>query len=63
MPATSKAQFRLMQATAHGANTGVPKKVAKEFVAATPSAKSLPEHAGPKRHPRTHAEFSNLGKK
>ena len=45
MPSKSKAQSRLMQATAHGAKTGVPKSVAKEFVAADKGKKvsKLPE--------------------
>lgn len=45
MPITSKAQQRLMYATAAGAKTGVPKKVAKEYIEATPKAslKKLPE--------------------
>lgn len=45
MPIKSKAQQRLMYATAAGAKTGVPKKVAKEYIAATPkgSMKRLPE--------------------
>jgi|SRR5215471_3365523 len=44
MPATSKAQFRAMQAAAHGHSTlGIPATVGKDFVAATPSAKGLPE--------------------
>ncbi len=34
----SKAQQRLFYATMGGANTGVPKKVAKEYIEATPKA-------------------------
>ena len=49
MPIKSKAQQGLMYATAAGANTGVPKKVAKEYIAATPKKayKALPEQASP----------------
>ncbi len=36
MPIKSKAQQRLMYATIGGADTGVPEKVAKEMVEATP---------------------------
>lgn len=46
MPATSKSQFRAMQAAAHGKSTiGIPKKVGEEFVDATPkgSYKKMPE--------------------
>jgi len=45
MPAKSRAQFRLMQAVAHGkARKGGPTKAqAKEFVEKTGSYKSLPE--------------------
>jgi hypothetical protein len=50
MPATSKAQFRAMQAAAHGKSTlGIPKKVGQEFAAATPSPKKLPETANKKK--------------
>lgn len=44
MPITSKAQQRLMYATAGGAKTGVPKQVAKEYIEATPAKayKKLP---------------------
>ena len=37
MPIKSKAQQRLMYATAGGAKTGIPKKVAKEYIEATPA--------------------------
>jgi len=37
MPIQSKAQQRLMYATVGGAKTGVPKQVAKEYIAATPA--------------------------
>jgi len=45
MPIKSKAQQRLMYATAGGAKTGVPKQVAKEYIEATPKKvmKQLPE--------------------
>lgn len=44
MPAKSQAQFRAMQAAAHGKSTlGIPKEVGVEFAAATPSPKNLPE--------------------
>lgn len=36
MPIKSKSQQRLMYATLGGADTGVPKKVAKEMIEATP---------------------------
>lgn len=43
MPAKSKAQFRAMQAAAHGKSTlGIPQSVGREFVAATKNAKRLP---------------------
>src|SRR6266513_1288668 len=49
MPAKSKAQFRAMQAAAHGHSTlGIPQKVGKEFAAATESPKNLPARAGKK---------------
>lgn len=50
MPVKSKAQNRLMQAAAHdpavAKKTGVPQKVAKDFVAETHGKKvsKLPEH-------------------
>ena len=36
MPISSKKQQRLMYATISGAKTGIPKKVAKEMINATP---------------------------
>ncbi len=43
MPAKSQAQFRAMQAAAHGRSTrGIPESVGKEFVEATPNPKALP---------------------
>lgn len=45
MPITSEAQRRAMEAAAHGKSTlGIPKKVAKEYIKATPKGK-LPAHA------------------
>lgn len=44
MPIKSKAQERAMYAAASGkSNIGIPKKVGKEFVAAGPAKKNLPE--------------------
>lgn len=44
MPAKSQAQFRAMEAAAHGRSTlGIPAKVGAEYVAATPSPKRLPK--------------------
>lgn len=44
MPAKSQAQYKAMQAAAHGHSTlNIPKKVAKEYVAATKNPKSLPK--------------------
>lgn len=44
MPAKSQAQFRAMQAAAHGkSNLGIPKKVGEDFANATSSPKGLPE--------------------
>lgn len=43
MPAKSAAQFRAMQAAAHGNSTlGIPESVGREFAEATPSPKALP---------------------
>lgn len=48
MPAVSEAQRKAMYAAAAGKSTlGIPKKVGKEFVAATPAGKL------PKRAPKT----------
>ena len=50
MPAKSKAQFRFMEAVAHGmkpkGGKGPSVSQAKEFVAATPSYKALPAKKG-----------------
>lgn len=44
MPVVSEAQRRAMYAAASGHSTlGIPKKVGKEFIAATPHGKKLPE--------------------
>lgn len=53
MPAKSKAQFRLMQAMLHGSKPkggkkGPSKKVAQEYISATPSPGKLPERVAPK---------------
>ncbi len=48
MPIVSKRQQRLMYAAAEGrGQTGIPKKVAKEYIAATPKSAyaDLPERA------------------
>lgn len=45
MPAKSKAQLKAMYAAAAGRSTlGIPTKVGREFVQATPTAKKLPQH-------------------
>jgi len=53
MPAKSKAQLRLMAGAAtspaFSKKVGVSQKVGKEFLAATKSAKSLPEKVKKKR--------------
>jgi hypothetical protein len=51
MPLKSKAQQRLMYATLGGADTGVPKSVAKEYIKATPKKrfKKLKEKLGCKK--------------
>lgn len=47
MPIKSEAQRRAMEAAAHGKSTlGIPKKVAKEFIKATPKGAKLPAHKG-----------------
>lgn len=50
MPLKSKAQARLMYATLGGANTGVPKSVAKEYIESTPKSrfKKLKEYISKK---------------
>lgn len=51
MPIKSKKQQRLMYATFGGADTGVPKKVAKEMIEATPKKRfaKLKEKVGMKK--------------
>jgi hypothetical protein len=48
MPPKSKAQRRLMHATAKGAKTGVPKSVAKEYLKSDKAGRKLPERKGRK---------------
>lgn len=52
MPAKSKAQLRFMEAAAHdkkfAKRAGISSATAKEFVAATPKGKKLPERKGKK---------------
>ncbi len=44
MPAKSRAQYRAMQAAAHGKSTlGISKAVGREFAAATKNVKKLPK--------------------
>jgi hypothetical protein len=62
MPMQSEAQRKAMHAAAHGKSTlGIPKKVAKEFVAADAGGK-LPKKAGqydlPKSKEMKHAKDS-----
>ena len=56
MPVKSQAQFRAMQAAAHGHSTlGIPPSVGKEFTSSHQSPKGLPEKLGQlarKRHSR-----------
>ena len=55
MPAMSQAQFRAMQAAAHGNSTlGISPKVGKEFVEATPDPAALPKRVQGKAKKRTH---------
>jgi hypothetical protein len=50
MPIESNAQRRAMYAAAAGKSTlGIPEKVGKEFVAAGPASKKLPERKAPKK--------------
>ena len=51
MPLKSKSQQRLIYATAAGADTGVPKEVAKEYIKSTPKEafKKLKEKVGKKK--------------
>jgi len=51
VPVVSEAQRRAMAAAAHGNSTlGIPAKVGKEFIAATPKGKKLPART-PKSKP------------
>ncbi len=50
MPPKSKAQFRAMQAAAHGKSTkGIPAGVAKEYLSHTTSYSKLPEKVKKKK--------------
>lgn len=53
MPVKSKAQMRYMEMIAHGGKPstggGPSKKVAQEFVSATPTTKGLPERKSTKK--------------
>lgn len=45
MPVESEAQRRAMEAAAHGeSKLGIPKNVAKAFLARSPHIRKLPEH-------------------
>lgn len=49
MPAKSQAQYKAMQAAAHGKSSlGIPKSVGKEFAGATKSPGKLPAKASKK---------------
>ena len=51
MPATSQAQYRAMQAAAHGNSTlGIPKSVGQDFASATPNPSNLPKKASKQKH-------------
>jgi hypothetical protein len=57
MPVVSQAQRRAMYAAAEGKSTlGIPKKVGKDFIAATPKGAKLPARA-PKKHKPLGDEF------
>jgi len=50
MPVVSEAQKRAMYAAASGRSTlGIPAKVGKEFIEATPKGKKLPERKKPEK--------------
>lgn len=58
MPPVSEKQRKAMQAAAHGkSNIGIPKKVAREFVAADPGGKL------PKRAPKAKFAMAEIGRK
>jgi len=64
MPAVSGAQYRAMQAAAHGNSTlGIPQSVGKEFVAATPTPKrkASPSLADELKHRRLRRLSRRLG--
>jgi hypothetical protein len=51
MPIESDAQRRAMYAAAAGKSTlGIPQSVGKDFVAAGPASKNLPERKAPKKN-------------
>lgn len=63
MPAKSVAQFKAMQAAAHGKSTlGIPAKVGKEYTAGQ-SPKGLPKKAGKKKKVSGAAHTSVVHKK
>lgn len=58
MPVVSKRQRRAMYAAEEGKSTlGIPPKVGREFIAATPPGKKLPEKAPKKAAKRLGDEF------
>ena len=60
MPPVSEKQRRAMEAAAHGkSNIGIPKKVAREYVAADPGGK-LPQRAS---GPRPKFGMAEIGRK
>jgi hypothetical protein len=70
MPSVSAKQHRAMEAAAHGRSIlGIPKKVAREYVAADagkpvggrPVVPRSGGHQENHREPRSHAEFHKLG--
>ena len=62
MPSVSAKQHRAMEAAAHGdGNLGIPKKVAKEYVAADTRKTRSDKGSLRARHPASHSEFHNLG--
>lgn len=63
MPSVSTKQHRAMEAAAHGNSTlGIPKKVAREYVAADEGKSFKGKRKTKERHPRSHAEFEALGR-
>jgi len=58
MPPVSEKQRRAMEAAAHGKSTiGIPKKVAREYVAADPGGKL------PQRAPKPKYAMAEIGRK